>query len=144
MKKSICLYFQVHQPTRLRLYRFFDIGKDSHYYDDFANRTILKRIVQKCYQPMNDILLEAIKACDVLLKGPTTTPHGGWLESANVVLRRELDLYSNVRPVRVPEKGSGELRELAENYNTMATQLERLDKTRNQFVSNASHELKRR
>ena len=44
--------------------------------------------------------------------------------------------------VRVPEKGSGELRELAENYNTMAAQLERLDKTRNQFVSNASHELK--
>ena len=44
--------------------------------------------------------------------------------------------------VRVPEKGSGELRELAENYNIMAAQLERLDKTRNQFVSNASHELK--
>ena len=44
--------------------------------------------------------------------------------------------------VRVPVSGSGELRELAENYNTMATQLERLDKTRNQFVSNASHELK--
>ncbi len=44
--------------------------------------------------------------------------------------------------VRVPVKGSGELRELAENYNTMAAQLERLDKTRNQFVSNASHELK--
>ena len=61
MKKSICLYFQVHQPTRLRLYRFFDIGKDSHYYDDFANRTILKRIAQKCYLPMNELLLEAIK-----------------------------------------------------------------------------------
>ena len=44
--------------------------------------------------------------------------------------------------VRVPVKGSGELRELAENYNVMAAQLERLDKTRNQFVSNASHELK--
>ena len=44
--------------------------------------------------------------------------------------------------VRVPVQGSGELRELAENYNTMAAQLERLDKTRNQFVSNASHELK--
>ena len=44
--------------------------------------------------------------------------------------------------VRVPVSGSGELRELAENYNTMAAQLERLDKTRNQFVSNASHELK--
>ena len=44
--------------------------------------------------------------------------------------------------VRVPVRGSGELRELAENYNTMAAQLERLDKTRSQFVSNASHELK--
>ncbi len=62
MKKSICLYFQVHQPTRLRLYRFFDIGKDSHYYDDFANRTILRRVAQKCYLPMNALLLELIEA----------------------------------------------------------------------------------
>ena len=44
--------------------------------------------------------------------------------------------------VRVPEKGSGELRQLAENYNTMAAQLEKMDQSRNQFVSNASHELK--
>ena len=58
--KSICLYFQVHQPTRLRLYRFFDIGKDSHYYDDFANRTILRRIAQKCYLPMNELMLKLI------------------------------------------------------------------------------------
>ena len=62
MKKSICLYFQVHQPSRLRLYRFFDIGKDSHYYDDFANRTILRRVAQKCYLPMNALLLELIEA----------------------------------------------------------------------------------
>ena len=60
-KKSLCLYFQVHQPTRLRLYRFFDIGKDSHYYDDFANRTILRRIAQKCYLPMNELLLDVIQ-----------------------------------------------------------------------------------
>ena len=50
-------------------------------------------------------VLAAIKACDVLLKGPTTTPKGGTLESANVTLRRELDLYANVRPVSVPELG---------------------------------------
>jgi len=62
MKKSICLYFQVHQPARLRLYRFFDIGKDSHYYDDFANRTILRRVAQKCYLPMNALLLDLIEA----------------------------------------------------------------------------------
>ena len=60
-KKSITLYFQVHQPSRLRLYRFFDIGKDSHYYDDFANRTILRRVAQKCYLPMNPLLLELIR-----------------------------------------------------------------------------------
>ena len=51
-----------------------------------------------------DVLTE-IKACDVLLKGPTTTPNGGTMESANVTLRRELDLYANVRPVAVPEAG---------------------------------------
>ncbi len=60
MKKSICLYFQVHQPNRLRLYRFFDIGKDSHYYDDFANRTILRRVAQRCYLPANELLLDLI------------------------------------------------------------------------------------
>ena len=64
MKKSICLYFQVHQPTRLRLYRFFEIGKDSHYFDDFANRTILRRVADRCYLPANKMLLEAIKASD--------------------------------------------------------------------------------
>ena len=51
-----------------------------------------------------DVLAE-IKTCDVLLKGPTTTPMGGKMESANVTLRRELDLYANVRPVCVPEEG---------------------------------------
>lgn len=39
-KKTLCLYFQVHQPVRLRKYHFFDIGKSHDYYDDFANRTI--------------------------------------------------------------------------------------------------------
>lgn len=48
--------------------------------------------------------LAEIKTCDVLLKGPTTTPNGGTMESANVTLRRELDLYANVRPVCIPEK----------------------------------------
>ena len=61
MKKSIRLYFQVHQPNRLRQYRFFDIGKNSHYYDDFTNRTILRRIAQKCYLPMNELLLQQIE-----------------------------------------------------------------------------------
>ncbi len=61
MEKSLCLYFQVHQPNRLRLYRFFDIGCDSNYYDDFTNRAILDRIAQRCYLPMNALMLELIK-----------------------------------------------------------------------------------
>ncbi len=55
-------------------------------------------------QPVPEDVLAQIKSCDVLLKGPTTTPMGGTMESANVTLRRELDLYANVRPVSIPEE----------------------------------------
>ncbi len=60
-------------------------------------------------QSIPDDVLAEIKACDVTLKGPTTTPEkgDGWpnLESANVGMRKELDLFANVRPVRVPSEG---------------------------------------
>ena len=56
-------------------------------------------------KPIPDDVLAAVKECDVLLKGPTTTPSGGTMESANVAMRRELDLYANIRPVQVPEEG---------------------------------------
>lgn len=56
----------------------------------------------------DDVLAE-LKKCHVILKGPTTTPRAGdpWpnIESANVAMRKELDLFANVRPVRVPEQG---------------------------------------
>ena len=61
MKKSVCFYFQIHQPDRLRLFRFFDIGKDSYYYDDFANRTIMKRVASRCYLPANNLILDLIE-----------------------------------------------------------------------------------
>lgn len=65
--------------------------------------TIENRLAQGKSVP--DDVLAAIKSCDVLLKGPTTTPMGGKMESANVSLRRALDLYANVRPVAIPEEG---------------------------------------
>ena len=65
--------------------------------------TIENRLAQGKAVP-EDVLAQ-IKDCDVLLKGPTTTPKGGSMESANVTLRRELDLYANVRPVCIPEEG---------------------------------------
>ena len=64
--------------------------------------TIENRIA--CNQPIPSDVLAQIKTCDVILKGPTTTPHGGTMESANVTMRRELDLYANCRPVSIPEK----------------------------------------
>lgn len=64
--------------------------------------TIENRLTRN--QSVPEDVLSEIKSCDVLLKGPTTTPKGGTMESANVTLRRELDLYANVRPVSVPEK----------------------------------------
>lgn len=59
--RHICLYFQIHQPFRLRTYRFFDIGHDHYYYDDFSNRSILHKIAKKCYLKMNALLLDIIK-----------------------------------------------------------------------------------
>ncbi len=81
--------------------------------DDIASgRVVLKKIEGLTIEnrlalgkAVPDDVLAAIKTCDVLLKGPTTTPKGGTMESANVTLRRELDLYANVRPVSVPEEG---------------------------------------
>jgi alpha-amylase len=58
--KAICLNFQVHQPVRLKKYRFFQIGKDFYYNDDFQNSYLLNRIADKCYLPMNKRLLELI------------------------------------------------------------------------------------
>jgi len=57
-----------------------------------------------CGKAIPEDVLAEIKTCDVLLKGPTTTPHGGTMESANVAMRRELDLYANCRPVTIPEQ----------------------------------------
>ena len=69
--------------------------------------TIEKRAAEMKAIP-DDVLVE-LKACDVILKGPTTTPRKGdeWpnVESANVAMRKELDLFANVRPVRIPEQG---------------------------------------
>ena len=60
-KKAICLYFQVHQPFRLRRYRFFEMGHEHYYYDDFMNESILRKIATNCYLPTNRILLDLIR-----------------------------------------------------------------------------------
>ncbi|MDE5744750.1 MAG: glycoside hydrolase family 57 protein [Paramuribaculum sp.] len=59
--KAICFYFQIHQPFRLKRYRFFDIGNDHYYYDDFANDDILTRIAHHSYIPAAESLLKMIE-----------------------------------------------------------------------------------
>ena len=58
---SVCLYFQVHQPHRLRRYSFFDVGHLHDYENEAENRRILERIALKCYLPANALLLELIE-----------------------------------------------------------------------------------
>ncbi len=57
---TLCLYFQVHQPFRFRRYRFFDIGNEHYYYDDYSNESIFRKVAEKCYLPANQLLLELI------------------------------------------------------------------------------------
>jgi alpha-amylase len=59
--KSICFYFQVHQPFRLRTYRFFDIGENHSYFDEYLNKSIVRRVAEKCYLPANKLMLDLIK-----------------------------------------------------------------------------------
>ena len=59
--KAICFNFQIHQPFRLKRYRFFDIGNDHYYYDDFANNDIIESIARKSYIPACQTLLNMIK-----------------------------------------------------------------------------------
>ena len=73
--KSVCFYFTIHQPYRLKRYRFFDIGNDHYYYDDFADDDIITRLANASYIPMADTLLDMIKKtnggfkCSICISG---------------------------------------------------------------------------
>ena len=76
-------------------------------FTDIDGLTIENRIAHNKAIP--DDVMEQLRACDVILKGPTTTPQKGSgmpnIESANVAMRKALDLFANIRPVKVPEEG---------------------------------------
>ena len=84
-----------------------EVNKGKVKFKDIEGLTIENRAEKK--QAIPEDILEEIKKCHVILKGPTTTPRAGdkWpnIESANVAMRKELDLFANVRPVQVPEEG---------------------------------------
>jgi alpha-amylase len=59
--KKICFYFQVHQPFRLRPFHFFDIGNTDNYFDEEKNRSVLRKVAEKCYLPANAVMLDLIR-----------------------------------------------------------------------------------
>lgn len=73
--KAICFNFEIHQPFRLKRYRFFDIGNDHYYYDDFLNDDIITRIAERSYIPAAQTLLKMIEdnkgkfKCSIALTG---------------------------------------------------------------------------
>lgn len=58
--RTLCFYFQVHQPFRLRRYRFFDLGASHDYFDTSANSSVMRKVAEKCYLPTNRLLLDLI------------------------------------------------------------------------------------
>ena len=58
---NVCFYFQVHQPYRMARYRIFDVGHNSHYFDEQKNKEIMQKVSKKCYLPTNKVMLELIK-----------------------------------------------------------------------------------
>ena len=97
-----------HEAERvLRFLLADDVAKDKIEFKEIDGLTIENRAAQGKAIP-DDVLAE-LKKCHVILKGPTTTPRAGdpWpnIESANGAMRKELDLFANLRPVRVPEQG---------------------------------------
>jgi alpha-amylase len=59
--RTICLYFQIHQPFRLKRYRFFNIGNDHYYYDDYMNESIMRKVADRSYLIANKVLRQIIK-----------------------------------------------------------------------------------
>jgi len=83
---TVCLYFQVHQPRRLRRYSFFDIGRVHDYEDEGENGRILDRVAEKCYLPANALLLKMIAR------------YGGDFRAAFSLSGAALDQFQRRRP----------------------------------------------
>jgi alpha-amylase len=60
-QKKLALYFQIHQPMRLRRFKFFDIGMGAQYFDDTLNNQIIEQVARECYLPANTLLLKLVK-----------------------------------------------------------------------------------
>ncbi|MDR0863331.1 MAG: glycoside hydrolase family 57 protein [Candidatus Symbiothrix sp.] len=107
--KTICFYFQIHQPFRLKRYRFFDIGADHYYYDDFSNEDIIRGIAERTYFPANRMLLDLIKEYNGKFKVAFSIS-GIVLEQLEVYVPEAIDQFKELAK-------TGCVEFLAETYN---------------------------
>ncbi|MEM4648222.1 MAG: glycoside hydrolase family 57 protein [Candidatus Aenigmatarchaeota archaeon] len=92
---SICFYFKIHQPFRLKNYSVFDIGEDFNYFDDERNKMYLDRIVQKCYIPTLNLIYELIKETNFRFKASFGLT-GTLIEQFKLWHPEVLDLFKKV------------------------------------------------
>ncbi len=89
---DVCMYFQVHQPERLRNYQVFDIGKNHDYFDHKKNSEIMKRAAEKCYLPANRLMLRLIKKFGGRFRISYSLT-GTWMEQAEREVPEVMDTF---------------------------------------------------
>jgi len=127
--RSVVFYFQVHQPFRLRRFSFFDIGSGAQHFDDAENARIVKRVAEKCYLPMNKLLLELIEK------------HGGQFRCAFSITGTALDQFEQWVPEALESfkklAATGCVEFLGETSNHSLAGLVSLDEFDRQVISHA-------
>jgi len=122
--KTICFYFQIHQPFRLKRYRFFDIGSDHYYYDDFSNDDIIQKIAERTLLPANAMLLDLINEYKGKFKVAFSLS-GAVLEQLEIFVPEVIDGFKELA-----KTGCAEF--IAETYNHSLASLKDPEEFKNQ------------
>ena len=104
--KSVCFCFKIHQPFRLKRYRFFDIGNDHYYYDDFADDEIISRVASNSYIPMANTLLEMVEKSNGNFKFAISIS-GTAIEQLQLYVPEVIDLFKKLADTGCMEILSG-------------------------------------
>ena len=101
--KQICLYFEIHQPVHLKRYRFFDIGKDHYYYDDYENERAIRDTADNSYVPALRTILEMCQQNDNFK--PVFALSGVAIEMLEQYAPEVIDLLQQIADMTYTEDG---------------------------------------
>ena len=99
--RTICLYFQIHQPFRLKRYRFFNIGNDHYYYDDYLNESIISRVAERSFLQANKVIGQIIKEYGTQFKVAFSISALHSTNSNCMHLKSLLVFRNSLKPVRL-------------------------------------------